>query len=993
MRRRLAFAVWLTVALAAGVPAQEQRGSIEGVVRDSQGGAVPGVAVLARSSTGLSLEIVSDGTGAFRFASLPPNQYELTAKLDGFVPARVVDIELALGVQLQIDLVLAPAGLDVTVEVTSRSPLVAITQSSRATSIRSDQIEKMPHGRDFTSLALQAPGATEGRKLGGISIDGSTGAENRIVIDGVETTDTWIGTPGQFLTTDFVSELQVKSSGYSAEYGGSTGGVLNAITKTGSNSWHGDALFYWSGDALDAGPRPTLQLAPAETNRAEYVTFPKDRYRQVEPGLTMGGPLVRDRLWFFGGYIPSFRPLDRTVTFRADGTTRTFRQDLSRHNLTANITTQLGAGWRARAAVNTGSQSSRGLLPALDGTSNPAANYAIDELTPNYSASVGVDLVPNHWLFTSARAGYFFRNFYNEGVYRGDRIIYQSSSLGLAGVPAEYQHPRGFANVPTNIGRDRGKGPHFSAQIDSTLFVSALGQHQMKGGVQLDRVGLDALAGGTGNGINIYWDQSFMGMRGPLGYYRIQTNDRLPNLGFITQGTATVNNVGLFFQDAWTIGRRVTVNAGLRTESESVPSLSPDPQIPKTAIRFGFGDKLAPRLGIAWDATGDGKTKAYGSWGVFYDITKLQMSFAFGGFSSANYTYTLDGGDLGAIVDNSNCPPACPGRLMDAPRGGGRPLNDPDDSHIDPDLRQTQLQEAVVGVEREIAPSLSVSARYVHKQIGRAVEDLGIRGPGRTDTRIVISNPGYGLATVFYPERGTTPIPFPKAKRRYDAVEVGIDRRLSKGWSARASYTWSRLFGNYSGLVQSDEDGRVAPNSGRVFDYPVAAFDERGQPVSGVLATDRPHQFNLNVLFDSNFGTSVGARWFGASGIPRTREAAFIPGIGVAVMYRGRNSDGRLPFLSQVDLYVQHELVSARRFQLTISANVLNLLNQSTATNYFPTELFTGQAISIDESAFYSGVETQALIAEQRLVRDARFLMDSDYQSPRSVRLGIKLGF
>ena len=123
----------------------------------------------------------------------------------------------------------------------------------------------------------------------------------------METTDTWIGTPGQYLATDFVEEVQVKSSGYSAEYGGSTGGVLNVVTKSGSNDWHGQALLLFSGDALDAGPRPTLRLAPSDTTRAEYVTYPEDDYTQVEPGFTLGGPVVRDRAWFFAGYVPSLR--------------------------------------------------------------------------------------------------------------------------------------------------------------------------------------------------------------------------------------------------------------------------------------------------------------------------------------------------------------------------------------------------------------------------------------------------------------------------------------------------------------------------------------------------------------------------------------------------------------------------------------------------------------------------------------------------------------
>ena len=653
------------------------------------------------------------------------------------------------------------------------------------------------------------------------------------------------------------------------------------------------------------------------------------------------------------------------------------------------MTAQIGPRWRTRAAFSTGRQTRTGLLPAQDGSSNPAADYSIDEITPNYSAAAGVDFTPSSQWFVSLRTGYFFKDLYNEGVHQGDRYVNQTSSVGLPGVPPEYQRPRAFTSVGSNLARDRGKGPHLGIQADSTLFVSAAGEHQLKAGVQFDRVGFDTLVGATGNGIQLFWGQSLLGMSGPFGYYQVNSNDRLPNRGAITQGNATVNNLGVFVQDAWTIGRRLTVDLGLRTENESVPSLSPDPRVPRTAIQFGFGDKLASRFGLAWDATGDRKTKVYGSWGVFYDITKLQLSTFFGGVSSIVYSYTLDSGDIGAIVDNPDCPPTCPGRPIRT-SGGTILRNDPDDNRIDPDLGQMRLQEAVVGVEREIAAKLAVSARYVHKQVDRALEDIGT-SDGQGEVTIHIGNPGFGRAATFVPTGGTIPIALPKAKRDYDAVEVALDKRLSGRWSANVSYTWSRLRGNYAGLAQSDEDGRVNPNVGLNFDYPLRSFDERGTPVDGVLATDRTHQTKAQVLFDWPVGTSVGARWFGASGIPRTREAAFLPGI--PVMYKGRNSEGRLPFLSQLDVYVQHQIRFGGRLRLTLSANVINLLDQGAATNYHPTELFSGQAIAVDETVFFDGIDTQALIAEQRLVRDARFLMDSAYQPPRSIRLAINLGF
>ena len=272
---RAAAVAGLTLA-AATAGAQEQTGAIQGVVRDVQGGLVPAVPVTASNGTGLTVETMTGAAGAYRFPALPPGRYEMSAVLDGFELAKVAEIVLVLGAELRMDLTLRPAGVAEarggrgSARRASRS-----RRRSRATNVSSEVFERLPRGRDFTSLAVQAPGANEERKAGGIAIDGSTGAENRVIIDGMETTDTWVGTPGQFLVTDFVEELQVKSSGYSAEYGGSTGGVLNVVTKSGTNDWHGQGLFLWSGHGLDAGPRPTLQLQPSDSTRAEYVTYPR----------------------------------------------------------------------------------------------------------------------------------------------------------------------------------------------------------------------------------------------------------------------------------------------------------------------------------------------------------------------------------------------------------------------------------------------------------------------------------------------------------------------------------------------------------------------------------------------------------------------------------------------------------------------------------------------------------------------------------------------
>ncbi len=217
---------------------------------------------------------------------------------------------------------------------------------------------------------------------------------------------------------------------------------------------------------------------------------------------------------------------------------------------------------------------------------------------------------------------------------------------------------------------------------------------------------------------------------------------------------------------------------------------------------------------------------------------------------------------------------------------------------------------------------------------------------------------------------------------------------MANHWSGRFSYMWSRLYGNYPGLSQSDENGRNSPNVGRSFDYPLMAFDQTGQPAYGVLPTDRTHQLKAQFIYDFNFGLSAGLGWYGVTGLPRTREAAWNPSSGYTLQYAGRNSDGRLPFLSQADVYLQQEIKLGDRNRLVLSANITNLLNQDTATNYFQTELASGQVVDVPETTIlYQGANFPALIAAQQIPLDPRFMKDNAYQSPRSIRLGVRFLF
>jgi hypothetical protein len=986
--------------------AQEQRGSIEGVVRDAQGGVLPGATVEAMNQeTGAKVETTTDGNGVFRFPSLSPGLYNVTATLAGFNTGKFDAVPVLLGQIKRLEFGLAVAGVTEQVVVTAESPLVDVKQSARATSIRSEQIDLLPKGRDFSTLVTQAAGANnENTKLGGLSIDGASAGENRFIIDGIETTNLNTGVQQKNVLADFVEEVQVKSSGYAAEYGGALGGVINVMTKSGTNAFRGSALFNWYSDALQGGNTPVLRRGVTDNAIAEYQTYPEDEFTRYEPGFAIGGPIARDRMWFFGAYQPGFATTTRTVNAETSGNPNSsvfedIEQKVNNQYLSGNISAQASDKIRMRVAYNNSWSKTEGRLPAQAGTTSQLALLSIDDTNPNWSVSGNVDWVTAPNFFIGARAGYYLADTYNDGVPNEIRYLYSQGNVGQAGVPPSFQAAQNYSNVFTNNSITTDEFTRLYFQADATWYANLGGQHTIKGGVQVDDVGNNVLSGEQKNLVRLQWNRSLSGQRGEFGYYQVRSNGTYPERGFTTEGDVSTTNVGLFIQDAWTLNNRLTINLGLRTESEKVPTYATgDPSIPEYGIEWGFGDKLAPRVGFAWDLAGDGRWKAYGSWGLFYDIFKLQLPRgSWGGDKWLEYYYTLDTYDYNTLL--TPCPNGptpstpCRGTLIRGPIDFRHVSLE---GYIEPDLKPFSMQEAAFGFDHQLTARMAVGIRYVHKVVTKAIEDVGQLDADQNEIYL-IANPGFGIASTVYDVNGNTYSnpPYPEAKRDYDSVEFSFDKRFADNWSLRASYMWSRLYGNYSGLSQSDENGRTSPNVGRAFDYPLMMFNGNGEAEYGLLATDRPHQFKLSGIYQLPFGLSAGANFYMASGIPVTREVAAIPPNNFPMQYLGRLSDGRMPTYSQVDLNLTQEFRMGGNKRLQLMFNVLNLFNQDTAVNRFITYNDSSQGVLFDEAAFYAGSlkVDQALVDRQITLTDPRFLLDSDYQTPIAARFGVKFLF
>jgi hypothetical protein len=732
---------------------------------------------------------------------------------------------------------------------------------------------------------------------------------------------------------------------------------------------------------------------PTDPTRAEYFTYPRDDVTHWEPGFSVGGPLVRDKVWVFGSYNPSFQRQSRTVVGAADGSETSRQHRLDFHGAAASLSAQLGARTRARLAFNNASSIWDGELPGLDGLDDPRTHYDYQYVWPNWSLSANVDHVASDRLYLAFRGGYTVQDLSTRGIPQGARYVFRTSCLGMPGVPEALQRGAGYMNVPTNYEIRRDETSRLAFHADATWFARAAGQHAFKIGVQYDRLGHRLDAGNSGNVAWLSWGRHFPGQQTGLGFYELLTNELEPERGSLHYGDVHGNNWALFVQDAWTLGDRLTLNLGLRAEHEQVPSYATNPAVPRTAIEFSFAEKLAPRLGLAWDVRGDGRLKVYGSWGIFYDTMKLLMpSGSFGGQHVQVYVFGLDTPEWPTLVDAPGCPPDCPGDLLIGPLDYSILVNDPENNAIDPGLQPFRLQEATAGVEFALTPTLSVAARYIHKRIDRAVEDIGALDAAQNEV-FAIGNPGFGRTTIAHVFGDGARVAYPRARRDYDAVELSVHKRYAAGWSLRASYLWSRLWGNYSGLVDGDENGAMAPNFSRNFDNPIMMFDDTGAPLDGPLPSDRPHQLKAQLIYDFPFGTTLGVNGYVASGTPISRAAPFIPPNNFPVRYLGRGSDGRTPTFSQLDLYLQQEIRLGGRSRLQLLANILNVFDQQATVNRYPWQLEPGAGVSVTPEQFFRGVDTQALIAAQGLHEDPRFLMDSEFQLPRELRIGVRFVF
>jgi hypothetical protein len=546
-----------------------------------------------------------------------------------------------------------------------------------------------------------------------------------------------------------------------------------------------------------------------------------------------------------------------------------------------------------------------------------------------------------------------------------------------------------------------------------------LGSHALKGGYGIENTSNDVNRYFPNGYALIWWDRSFTGVagvpdRGTYGYYEV--ND------FQNVGSTTAKIRSIYVQDRWRATERLTLNFGVRFEKETVPSFRPD--IQEAAISYDFMDRFGPRIGFSFDLLGDGKVRLFGSWGRYFDWTKFDLArTVFGGEIWKTYYRSLDSPDVFSLSLNN-----MPGRDLWNPgvteyrdrRSAAAGLDS-----VDAGIRPTAQDQWSAGVDYQWKPDTLIGIRYLHQNLLRAVEDLAVLQQ-QNNAGYIYANPGEGSARFVPFATGLTrlPLEYPKPRRNYDAVELRFQHRLSRNWFGNFSYTWSRLFGNYSGLGSSDE--LLTPTTGLSFataqqpagsiahparyaslawDLDEVLFDSKGHlDVRGRLATDRPHVFKWNGGYrftPGRFGaTDLGAFLVLASGTPLSTRVNTTQNL--AVLVNGRGDMGRTPMLSTTNFQVAHTVSISEAQRVRIELNVLNLFNRKTSRHQFD-NLNRGAGTAVPSSAINlsnvnlrTGYDYDALIratSDGADAYDPRYGLDDLFNEGLSARLGVKWSF
>jgi hypothetical protein len=885
-------------------------GSIEGTVTDPTGAAVAGVTVTATRQGGRTATATTNDEGFFRLPALEPGQYTVSVAAEkGFAKYEEGNVPVNLSRVSTVVVQLRPQGAAETVTVTAGAGAgIDVTQNTTGTNVSTEQFSNFPTQRTVQSLYTIAPTVTRsglrdssGRERDP-SVAGSSGPENNYILDGVTVTDPAFGGSGANLPFEFVQELEIKTGAYGADIGKSTGGVFNVITKSGTNEFHGDAFAYFVAESF---------VRETKASAIPFTGAAPNGYSEIDAGFDIGGPIVKDKLFFFG----AFNPQRRKNFFL----TQTFLNEVENKVTTpfyaGKITWTPSQNHQFTFSTFADYTKQEGHLFGFSGFgANPASFRGVTETGgSNYAFRLNSTFNPNFIGEFSAGLHFQRANTIPEldetfvvdrfAVLRGGSIlpVTETTVTGGSGIRLAFVEGTG-GSVQRNFVRG-GFGLKSRQDRDRIEFAARMqniwGKHTIKWGFEIAENKYKIDTSSTGGDLNFDSDDHRIGPnrienrfavcsrtsnstitcpsatrtanvqllinagQAPAGVTTAVTGTvginpsnpfllldvvRARDFTLNTQGDSTSTRTESFYiQEDWKATRNLQVNLGLRWDFQQAYSIGGGTYLTLS----DFVSNTQPRVGLSWDFLGEGNSKFFANYARFLETPiPLDVNVRAGGADVQ--------GDFNSNVSRLNGLPGAEVLAFLGNLGGTA-------TPFDAGLKPQTVDEFTAGMEwsPRSMRDLTFGFRGIYRAQDEVIEDgsfddgntyflfnPGRRGTGNFTTTedLACQDPAIGC--------------FGPARRYYRALEVTATKRFSNNYHFIASYVFSSLIGNYEGLFRND-NGQSDPNITSLFDL-VSLL----QGMYGRLPNDRPHQFKLDGGYQWPFKLMTSASFRAQSGIP-----------------------------------------------------------------------------------------------------------------------------
>jgi hypothetical protein len=841
------------LAVSAGVQAQGLTGSISGTVRDETTGVLPGVTVTIASPSliGGSQTRATEENGSFRFPVLPPGDYTVTFEMSGFGRVERSAITVQPDRTVTLDQVLRPATVSEQVTVTGESPLVDVKSTQVANIVDQTIAREIPVARRFTDLLNIMPGVQNGLYTFSPinAVYGSRVTDNNYSVDGVNFNDPQVQSAVTDIPYDDIQEVQVSTSGQFAEFGSASGGIFNFITKGGGNQLRGLASFY--------GQNERFASNNISDELAAIGIRPTVLDSDYEAGGNLGGPIKRDRLWFFGSYYKQNQersqsdfpvPIETTqwtVTGKVDGQIN----QKNKVGLYYNYRDRYFFPWNGNFQV----------------AADPRTWQAIGYL--NHLLGVNWTMVPDSKTVLQVRGGVTLFDLQNiEPNIVAGTPVYTENTTGVA-----------TGGVTTTSGLAQRDRYEIRADIARFIEGGGRGSHDLKGGFQIEDLPMDTETRDMAE----------------AGYLRHQLNNNDPYRIQLLRGPGhaltTISHWAAFAQDQWTLNARMTLNAGIRFDHWN-GSLGPDvfeagpwdagEQVGKLDNLIPLSN-WAPRVGFAWDVLGNRRFAIKASYGRFYqriagtDITGLRQT------TGGNVTY-----DWIDLNRDRVFQPGETGTL----RADGRRRPDQFGA-VDPNLKMPVTDSFNVGFEMQFAQAFSLVVNGVWKRENdfRGSIDVTKYPFDVAYDAVPVVNPLDGSALTVYslkPEYQaltarlllTNPTDPVELSSSYDGLELVLRRRLQNRWMFQGSYNLGHSYGN-TGTLFFDAQGNPYANPNNLIN------------LDGDQKLDRRHLVKMTALYELPLAIQFSGQFQYLSGLPILTTGSGGAGATGAYMVRFLQSD------------------------------------------------------------------------------------------------------